>query len=175
MVRFATKRKANISIELQASKATNGFDLDPDLELWIFKVKCDLDLWPHTWLISCLIRSRNESVIYLVHRCPPTEKGTVVNTLFCVWLNIGVRPLITVVLSVQLRWTFWELLTKFPMLFLLRNLKHTVCPYACNLIISYLRNHNHRVKIMGRHSDWATINRRVPQGSVPFLYLLICL
>ena len=43
---------------------------------------------------------------------------------------------------------------------------------ACNLIISYLRNRNHRVKIMGRHSDWATINRRVPQGSVlgPLLF-----
>ena len=24
---------------------TNGFDFD----LWIFKVKCDLELWPHTW------------------------------------------------------------------------------------------------------------------------------
>ena len=43
---------------------------------------------------------------------------------------------------------------------------------ACNLIISYLRNLNHRVKIMGRHSDWATINRRVPPGSVlgPLLF-----
>ena len=42
---IATKQKANISIELQASNVTNGFDLD----LWILKVKCDLDLWPHTW------------------------------------------------------------------------------------------------------------------------------
>ena len=46
---IATKRKANISIELQASNVTNGFDLDHNLDLWIFKVKCDLDLWPHTW------------------------------------------------------------------------------------------------------------------------------
>ena len=66
---------------------------------------------------------------YLVHRCPPTEKGTVVNMLFCVWLNIGVRPLITVIPSVQSRWTFRELLTKCPTLFLLLNLKHTVCPW----------------------------------------------
>ena len=28
---------------------TNWFDLNHDLDLWIFKVKCDLDLWPHTW------------------------------------------------------------------------------------------------------------------------------
>ena len=46
---IATKRKANISIEFQASNVTNGFDLDHDLDLWIFKVKRDLDLWPHTW------------------------------------------------------------------------------------------------------------------------------
>ena len=37
---IARKRKANISIELQASDVTSGFDLD----LWILKVKCDLDL-----------------------------------------------------------------------------------------------------------------------------------
>ena len=46
---IATKRKANISIELQASNVTSGFDLDHDLDLWILKVKFDLDLWPHTW------------------------------------------------------------------------------------------------------------------------------
>ena len=46
---IATKRKANISIELQASNVTNGVDLDHDLDFWIVKVKCDLDLWPHTW------------------------------------------------------------------------------------------------------------------------------
>ena len=40
---IATKRKANISIELQSSNVTNGFDLDHDLDIWIFKVKCDLD------------------------------------------------------------------------------------------------------------------------------------
>ena len=47
---IATKRKANISIELQASNVTNGFDLDHNLDLWNLKVKRDLDLWPHTWL-----------------------------------------------------------------------------------------------------------------------------
>ena len=44
----ATKRKANISIELQASNVTNGFDLDHNLDLWVLKVKRDLDLSPHT-------------------------------------------------------------------------------------------------------------------------------
>ena len=38
---YETKNK--ISIELQASNVTNGFDLDNDLDIWIFKVKCDLD------------------------------------------------------------------------------------------------------------------------------------
>ena len=28
---------------------TIRFDLGHDLDLWILKVKCDLDLWPHTW------------------------------------------------------------------------------------------------------------------------------
>ena len=46
---IASKRKANISIELQASNVTNGFELDHNLDLWILKVKCDLDLWPHRW------------------------------------------------------------------------------------------------------------------------------
>ena len=46
---IATKQKANISIELQASNVTNGFELDYNCDLWILKVKRDLDLWPHTW------------------------------------------------------------------------------------------------------------------------------
>ena len=41
--------KANISIEHQARNVTNGVDLDHNLDLWILKVKRDLDLWPHTW------------------------------------------------------------------------------------------------------------------------------
>ena len=45
----AMKQKANISIEPQASNMTNGFDLGHDLNFWIFKVKCDLNLWPHAW------------------------------------------------------------------------------------------------------------------------------
>ena len=40
---IATKRKANKSIKPQASNVTNGFDLGHDLDVWIFKVKCDLD------------------------------------------------------------------------------------------------------------------------------------
>ena len=46
---IASKRKANISIELQASNVTNGFELDHYLDLWILKVKCDLVLWPRRW------------------------------------------------------------------------------------------------------------------------------
>ena len=46
---IASKRKANISIEPLASNVTNGFELDHNLDLWILKVKCDLDLWPHRW------------------------------------------------------------------------------------------------------------------------------
>ena len=40
---YETKNK--ISIELQASNVTNGFDLGHDLDIWVFKVKCDLDHW----------------------------------------------------------------------------------------------------------------------------------
>ena len=39
---IATKRKVNLSIELQASNVTNGFDLGYNLDLWIFNFKCDL-------------------------------------------------------------------------------------------------------------------------------------
>ena len=46
---IAMKWKANISIELQASNVSNRFDLGHNLDLWIFKVKYDLDLWPHAW------------------------------------------------------------------------------------------------------------------------------
>ena len=46
---IAMKQKANISIEFQASNVTNVFDLEHYLDLWIFNVTCDIDLWPHTW------------------------------------------------------------------------------------------------------------------------------
>ena len=46
---ITTKQKANISNEPQASKVTNGFHLGNNLDLWIFKVICDLDLWPCAW------------------------------------------------------------------------------------------------------------------------------
>ena len=45
---IATKQKANISIELQASNVTNVFNFGHNLDLWILKVKHDLCLWPHT-------------------------------------------------------------------------------------------------------------------------------
>ena len=51
---IASKRKANISIELQASNVTNGFQLYHNLDLWILKVKCDLDLWPHRLPWPCI-------------------------------------------------------------------------------------------------------------------------
>ena len=37
---------------------------------------------------------------------------------------------------------------------------------ACSMVMSYLINRCQRVKTMGVHSEWATINRGVPQGSV---------
>ena len=46
---IVTKRTANMPIEPQASNVTNGFDLDHNLDLWMLKVKRDLDIWLHTW------------------------------------------------------------------------------------------------------------------------------
>ena len=40
---IATKRKANISFWTLGLKFDNGFDLGHDLDIWIFKVICDLD------------------------------------------------------------------------------------------------------------------------------------
>ena len=40
---IAMRWKANISIWTLGLKFDNGFDLDRDLDIWIFKVKCDLD------------------------------------------------------------------------------------------------------------------------------------
>ena len=54
---IATKRKTNISIELWASNVTNGFDLDHDLDLWIFKVR--FDLWPCTRPWPWIVVSQN--------------------------------------------------------------------------------------------------------------------
>ena len=48
MVRLPRNEKQTYRL-LQASNVTNGFDLDHNLDLWILKVKRDLDLWPHTW------------------------------------------------------------------------------------------------------------------------------
>ena len=58
------KRKANISNELQASNVTNGFDLGNDLNLWIFKVKCDLYLWPYAccWLRIFMVKFWNSCI-----------------------------------------------------------------------------------------------------------------
>ena len=40
---IATRRKANISIWTLGLKFDNGFDFGHDLDIWIFKVICDLD------------------------------------------------------------------------------------------------------------------------------------
>ena len=40
---IATRRKANISIWTLGLKFDSGFDLGHDLDIWIFKVICDLD------------------------------------------------------------------------------------------------------------------------------------
>ena len=40
---IATRWKANISIWILGLKLDNGFDLGHDLDIWIFKVICDLD------------------------------------------------------------------------------------------------------------------------------------
>ena len=40
---IATKRKANISFWTLGLKLDNGFDLGHDVDIWIFKVICDLD------------------------------------------------------------------------------------------------------------------------------------
>ena len=56
VVRLAQNKKQT-SIELQASNVTNGFDHDHDL--WIFTVKCDLDLWPQTWPWPWVALSQN--------------------------------------------------------------------------------------------------------------------
>ena len=59
---IVTNRKAKISIELQASNVTNGFDFGRDLDLWIFKVKCDFDLWPHTWPRISVVKFWNSRI-----------------------------------------------------------------------------------------------------------------
>ena len=40
---IATKQKANTSIWILGIKCDNGFDLGHDIDIWIFKVICDLD------------------------------------------------------------------------------------------------------------------------------------
>ena len=47
-----------------------------------------------------------------------------------------------------------------------------VSKQACNLTINYLCNRRQRTKVMGKCSEWVTINRGVPQGSVlgPLLF-----
>ena len=40
---IATKQKTNISIWTLGLKCDNGFDLGHDIDIWIFKVICDLD------------------------------------------------------------------------------------------------------------------------------------
>ena len=48
---------------------------------------------------------------------------------------------------------------------------YNVSPAACNFVISYLKNRLQIVKVQGVRSEWTTINRGVPQGSVLGLLL----
>ena len=50
MARLPRNEKQTYRLNSKASNVTIRFDLDHNLDFWIFKVKCDLDLWPHTWL-----------------------------------------------------------------------------------------------------------------------------
>ena len=43
MIRLPRNEKQKYRFELEASNVTNGFDLGHDLDIWIFKVICDLD------------------------------------------------------------------------------------------------------------------------------------
>ena len=49
MVRLPRNKKQTYWLNSKASNVTIRFDLGHDLDLWILKVKRDLDLWPHTW------------------------------------------------------------------------------------------------------------------------------
>ena len=60
---ITTKRKANISILIQASNVTNGFDLGHELELWIFKVKCDWHVTIHmAWTRIFMVKFWNSFI-----------------------------------------------------------------------------------------------------------------
>ena len=74
------------------------------------------------------------------------------------------------VVATDLAWAF----DKMPHALLIAKLNaYGLSEYACNLIISHLRNRKHRVKIMGKHSDWITTNRAVPQWSILGPFYLI--
>ena len=49
VVQLPRNEKQTYRLDSKASNVTTRFDLDHNLDLWIFKVKRDLDLWPHTW------------------------------------------------------------------------------------------------------------------------------
>ena len=49
IVHLPRNEKLTYRLNSRASNVTNGFELDHHLDLWILKVKHDLDLWPHRW------------------------------------------------------------------------------------------------------------------------------
>ena len=76
---------------------TNVFDLDHDLDVWIFKVKYGLDLWPHTWPCpwifmakfwnSCFSEWEGPLTLYKVGGC----RSFMTMTVTIWWPRSGVR------------------------------------------------------------------------------------
>ena len=96
MARLLQNEKQTYWLNSKASNVTNGFDLDHNLDLWILKVKCDLDLWPHTWPWPWIFMVKFEIAVSQNGRADwHCTKGVAVGNSFWVFLNslIKVDPL----------------------------------------------------------------------------------
>ena len=130
-------------------------------------------LHPSSSKISCRISWLSTLVTYCVQHCLPIERDIVCQHVILRLTEYWRRALdngnAVGTIAMDLSRTF----DKMPHTLLIAKLNaYGLSEHACNLIISYLRNRKHRVKIMGKHSDWVTTNRGVPQGSVlgPLLF-----